>query len=315
MINLRCGTQFFCKRSSCRPALFICARRFYLKLLTAVLVLALAGCADIPIAQDISQSQATSIVAALGESGISSRAYKETGARGRYRVEVKEGNYSRAVGILNRKGLPGKPRASFEDLIAQRGFIPDSRSVEALRLDHAMGVQIEEILENHPAVVSSRVIVRSKSIADDSEEEPVVSAVIKQRDDVRLRSAEVLKLIENSVPGVVGENIFLSIQKALPQKDFKEQGGVYAAGDGVVRVPLVPFLYSWHIPEDEYNSIAVVLVLLIVAIGLSGILLGYWVGTFRSQQQIFEADLPELKAGGMGPMKLDSGPRRSLPEV
>ncbi|MCB0332783.1 MAG: hypothetical protein KDD55_04740, partial [Bdellovibrionales bacterium] len=102
-----------------------------------LLSLCLSGCGDVPVARGITQSQANEIVAVLSHHGIYAFADKQVGVGDSYDVEVKKSYYTRAVDLLHAKGLPAKTPERFSDLIAQKGIIPDSREVEALRLDHA----------------------------------------------------------------------------------------------------------------------------------------------------------------------------------
>ena len=60
----------------------------------------LTGCNSVPVAQDLNQHQATQIVAALNEKGISAVAARESGSKPKYSVTIRESNYSQAVSIL-----------------------------------------------------------------------------------------------------------------------------------------------------------------------------------------------------------------------
>ncbi len=140
------------------------ACRFKLVVLLLLSSALLCGCNTVAVQDELTQEQATEIVAALSSQGVSAFAQRETGGRGRYRVEVKRGAYSDAIQILHERGLPSESRATFSELIAPRGLVPDSREIEALRLDRALAAELEEALENNPAVASARVVVRVSSV-------------------------------------------------------------------------------------------------------------------------------------------------------
>jgi type III secretory pathway lipoprotein EscJ len=288
-------------------------QRTFVRVVLALALLLVAGCSGVPIAQDLTQAQANQIVDALNQEGVSARAYKDSGGRGRYRVEVKSDFYAASVSILESRGLPGKPKVTFDELISQRGFIPDSREIEALRVDHAIAVQIEEALENHPGIASSKVIVRSRSIDEDGK--PAVSAVLQFKQKQKPTKEEVQQIVLKAVPGMQPKNFHLSLHEQGERSQGNGQGGAYREDDGVVRVPLVPFLSKWHVPEGEYNSLALTLVSLMIAIVLIGMLIGYWVGYFQSEKREIvglENALPDFRPSSS--LKLDGG-KSSLPEV
>lgn len=270
-------------------------RRSRLLPLIIVLVVFLNGCNTVPISEDLSQSQANEIVAALSERGISASATRETGGRGNFTVEIKRNYYTQAITLLQQLGLPGEKQPSFQELISPRGIIPNSREIEALRLDRARAAEIEDLLKSIPGVVSTRVVVRSGNNAG-------VSVLITTRAGVSFNESEVFEIVTRAVPGVERERIFLAQhdQEKLPGVDTVQ--GALNQGEGrVVALPLTIFLGGWRVPEDDYNSLALVLVFLMVMLFLLGWVIGFWYSLYRPRttpQQVAGIERPNLPRSG-----------------
>lgn len=248
------------------------------------LILSLAGCNTVDVQEDLTQEQATEIAATLNNAGISATVDKESTGRGKYRVIVKRSSYSSALTLMHERGLPSEPRASFRDMIASRGLVPDSREVEALRLDRALAAEIEETIQNDPAVTAARVIVRMNSLPSGglSEEKPGVSALLRVRPNKQINEVAVREVIARAIPGVSPEKIFISVSKAEEEATQVSIEGVDRQGDGkMVRVPLTDFLWAWRVPEDDYNSLALGLVMGIVMVFTLGAVIGVSAGAYR----------------------------------
>lgn len=267
----------------------------------------IAGCSSTPIAQDIAQSQANEIVALLAENGISAVARKGTGGQSRYTVEVDAEHYTAAITLLHRAGLPGEEKRSFADLVAPQGLIPNSRDMEALRLDHALGAEIETALLNHPGIITARVIVRSSIVQERGE--PAVSAVIQYRPEAAVNREALGGIIARAVPGVRPDNVFLALEPAPSPGAFKVGTEGAANVDGqVVRVPLVPFLFG-RVPKDEYNLFTFGLVGSFILLGCVGAVLGYWWGYYHRARPLFDENEGESRQPRLERL------RRDLPEA
>lgn len=257
-----------------------------------IIVALLGGCDGTPIAQDLDQRQATEIVAVLHEQGISAFAEKESSGKGRYHVEVRRGDYSQAITLLHERNLPGERRASFSELVSQSGLIPNSRELDALKVDRALATEVEEMLQNHPDIAVARAIVRLNFLRD--QQEPAVSLVIQERSGRSVRKDEVLSVVGRIVPGVKPEAVNILIAAAADRELTSVTEGARNLEGKVVRIPLTPFLYFWRVPEDEYAQIAGVLVGFLAIVGLVGAFLGYWFGVYQHSREYFETTLPEV---------------------
>ncbi|RMG42589.1 MAG: hypothetical protein D6719_06120 [Candidatus Dadabacteria bacterium] len=263
-------------------------------LLLLTVIFAATACSRVPVAEGLTQKQANQIVAVLGENGISAVATKESGGKSRYKVTVEERNYSHAVALLNRKGLPQDPRPTFSELVEQRGLIPNSREVEKLRVQHLKAVQLEELLENYPGIVSARVVLGE---ASEEAKVPGVSVVIQKRSENAVSDEEIAKMIASSLGLSSPEDVIVS-SHVVPDEDSAGEvvGAEYKDGR-VVRVPLVPFLFRWRVPEDDYNGIVAALIGFVIVLTLAGGVVGYWYGYYQQSRQIFEDKLPEIGVG------------------
>jgi type III secretion protein J len=282
--------------------------RWCVRLSVLVCVILLAGCNSSPIAHDLSQGQATQIVALLNQKGIGAQASRESGSRGRFTVTVKKDKYAQAVALINEKGLPAEPELSFAELVAPQGLLPSSREVEALRLDHAMAAEVEELLQAHPAIASARVVVRMSMVKEVSQAS--VSVVAQERRGHKIDSQEVIQLVSRAVPGIRPESIFIAAHPMTPDEQVDLSQGVANENGSVIRVPLVPFLSIWRVPEDEYNTLAIALILCFLVVGAIGAVFGYWYAFGYGSRQHVDNDMPEIRQRVLKVERI----RRDLPE-
>ena len=269
--------------------------------------LCLTACSRRAVVEDVSQGEANRIVALLNGFGIHSLAEKGSRGRASYRVEVKQSDYTQAVSLLASHEMPGEQRLSFGELIEQKGLVPNSREVEALRLDHAMAVELEDALENHPSVVRARVVIRSHAVSKDVS--PGASVVIQRYADREVEESSIQRLVMSSVPGLSEENISISIAPFEIREGPLQRVGVLNDGAVSVAIPLVPFL-TWSIPEDDLYDVMVTLLLLAASALIVGGGVGYLLGNRKGSMSDDTQALPD----GPVSLRLDS-PESDLPEV
>lgn len=254
----------------------------------AAAALLLSACNTVPVSENISQKQAIEIVAALGKNGISAVAEKESAGRGKYSVEVKRAQYAQAVALLQLNSLPAPEEPSFSDLIAQKGILPNSREIEALRLDRAMAAELEEALQAHPSVAAVKVIVRQNSLAE--KPEPGVSAVIRLKPGTEINLDSIRAVIQKTVPGVHPENISVEASVFTQNPAVLANEGVQNVAGEVIRRPLANFLWLWSIPEDDYNGAVLSLIGLSILVALVGGFFGYWYAYDQHAKTLFQTD-------------------------
>ncbi len=268
----------------------------------------LGGCGDVPVAQDLTQRQANEIVSTLHHNGISALASRESGAKGRFYVNVRPSKYSDAVSLITSSGLPGEDKASFNEIIEQRGFMPSSRDMEALRVDHALAAELEELFALHPAVAACRVIVRLNFSRAGSE--PGIAVMLQTNQDATISSDEIRKIIERVVPAVKAENVVVSTYSAPHlQTGGSAMEGVINDQGAVIRAPLVPFLFFWRVPDQDYDGIAGVLIFaVLIALAVGGAVAYWWFALHHSRYS-FESEGAEIT-----PRHLPADRRRNVEE-
>lgn len=259
------------------------------------LVFCLVGCSDVPVAEDLSQSQATEIVAVLNESGIGASASRGQAGRGKYKVEVSSSRYADAVVLLHRRGLPGEPRLSFDELVSQRGFLPNSREMEALRLDRAIAAEIEETVGNNPSVLTARVLVRSVAAEGTG---PSASVSLRIKAGSSLDPSLVRQIVSGAIPGISAERIDIQLHEEQPTPGIAQAVGVVPSNSpAIVQVPLTNFLWVWRVPRDDYNGLALALLGALLSALALGAGLGFGLGLHKSNREGPRSEASPLRRG------------------
>ena len=121
------------------------------RIIKIILIVGLCGllsaCQNSEVAHDLSERQANEIIAVLSEQGIPAAASRGTGARARFIVQVPSNHYSEAVSILHYEGLPKLEEPSVNELLSPKGFLPNSRELESMRIDRAIATELENMLK------------------------------------------------------------------------------------------------------------------------------------------------------------------------
>lgn len=283
------------------------------RVLVLVLCLLVAGCSSTPVAHDLTQTQANQIVSLLNQHGIGAIANRESGGRGRFTVHVKRDHYAQAVALMTEKGLPGEHELSFAELVAGQGLLPASREMEALKLDHAIAAEIEELLREHPSVTTARAVVRLNAVKDPAD--TAVSLVIQEKSGESIDKLEMVEIVSRAVPGIAKEKVFVSTHKSPSSEIFTSDEGVMRSDGRVLRVPLVPFLLAWRVPTEDYNTLAFAIIACFMVIGMIGGVIGYYYGYSQHGKSVMGGDLPDLKPRTLklDGVRIDKG-RRDLPE-
>ncbi len=271
----------------------------------------LTGCNKTELVQDISQKQAHEIVSLLSSRGIYSRAEKQTGAGSNYTVTVKERHYAAAIDLMNDHDLPGKPKENFADLVRQKGLMPNSRDMEQLRLDHALAVQLEEVIARLPEVLEVKAIVRYHFRFGNISEKPGASVLVTVRPEVgrdvqdeaysKVRD-EVRQIVSSAIPALPKEHIYLSIQSAVEHDGsdiMNGEIGILNENGKVATLPLTTFLFGWHVSEEDHNALSLFLALFLIFTACVGGLIGYWAAFVRagggSSEAARDYELPGIR--------------------
>jgi len=288
------------------------ARKGFLSsIIFVVMAAVLTGCGTVPVAYDLDQGQANQIVSVLNSNGISAKAERQIGGRGGFTVQVRSSGYARAVDIMTKKGLPSRVQESFADLIAPKGFIPDSREMEALRLDHALSIQLQELLTSLPQVDAANVVVRRHFMQPKGE--TGVSVTISYKGESSPDGQVIRDLVSQVVPGIEIDRVSLSQFRADAESAQVGEEGVFNKDGELVRTPLTNLVFGWRVSEEDYRGIVLFMVGFSLILCLMGVLAGYWYGYVKQQsRKLFDAELP---GHGSTALRLGSGPASQLPEV
>jgi type III secretory pathway lipoprotein EscJ len=277
--------------------------------LLLIILLCFSSCRAVSIADNVDQNQANQIVALLNSRGISSYARKDSGGKDSYSVEVDQAYYAQAKTMLVEKDLPKKAQVNLSELMAPQGLLPNSREIEAIRIDQALALQVESILLAHPAVAHAKAVVRNSSV--ESEGNKGASVVIQKLSSSNLASADVLKIVHRVLPDISEQNILISVEEETKGQITGEVQGVYNKSGNLSYVPLVPFLFNWRVPDTDFNAMVFVLIGCFLVLGLIGALIGYWFGYYHHSRQFIDQGLPDLTARSL---KIERSVR-DMPEV
>ena len=242
-------------------------RFFLLFLLTAVV-----GCNSTTVVQDISQEQAREVVTTLYDRGIVAVANKESTGRGLYNVKVSNSKYAEASKILVESAVLTKQRESVSELIGAASIIPQSRELEALRVDRALAFEVEDLLLKIPAVQSVKSIVRQNT--EKNLQQRGAAIVVTRRKGSVLNSDDLTRLVAETIPGIDPEKIKIEIVEGGSQVIPHKQA-------------MVPFLWFAYVPEADYKNLAVFFLGCVIIVGIASLLAGYWVGVYRERSVKF----------------------------
>ncbi len=287
-------------------------------ILVLCLVLAcllLQSCNKVMIAEDISQNEANQIIATLARHGIFASSTREDSGKPKYSVAVDNSYYIEAKSILVEKSLPKLDKTSFLDIVESRGLLPNSREIEALRVDHAMAVELEEVLNSHADIRIAKAVVRSH--VSDGLSERAVSVIIQEKAEKKINPEEIQNIINTAVPGSKPENIVLNITQESVfnsnEQDSKiSEKGILRKDGKEIYVPLTHFLFNWKVPESDYNEIVIIMIICIFVIAIIGGLVGYWYGFFKNSKFLIENGLTDLSARTL---RIDRNDRNNSTEI
>ncbi len=166
----------------------------------------LAGCGkSVELHSGLSERDANEVVAALMEHGVTAR---KQGRQDDVSVEIRESDITRAVQVLNSRGLPSRHRHSMGDIFQKEGLI-SSPMEEQARYVYALSQELEHTLSQIQDVIVARVhVVLPDQIAPGEEVQLSSAAVfIKHlpRLDPDVAEPRIRELVSRSIPGVRGQ--------------------------------------------------------------------------------------------------------------
>jgi len=183
-------------------------------------MLLLAGCdKETTLHSGLEERQANLVMAALLDSGIGCR--KEPGEEGTWNVLVSEGRFAEAVNLLERRGLPRRPRQGIGEVFKKTGMI-SSPSEERIRFMDALAQDISRTISMIDGVVDARVHVvlpENDPFARNSLPSSAAVAIRSRWDaDITDLVPSVKGLVKNAIEGLAYEKIQVTIFKDEPPK-------------------------------------------------------------------------------------------------
>ncbi len=242
--------------------------------ITIFVIFTFVGCSDEIVVRGVDQKQANEIVSALATSDINSKVKIDPTSKKLFAVYVSEDNYMKSVSILTSKGLPRENTATFSELIAHHGILPDSKRMESLRLDKALALEIEEAISRFPNISNVSVVVRKEYIKD--KEDPSVAILIvtgASFDNSQIQDTK--NIVMSAIPGIADEDIKILIREAEPNYNEDKVGMMNVDGRTFV-VSLSKFLGYWEVATKDHKSLSIFFVMLVFFVGVIGIVLGYY---------------------------------------
>lgn len=244
------------------------------------------------LVSEVNERSSVEIMVVLQESGIAAeRIQLSSGRESRFKIQVRPAEYSQALNILHQYGLPKSDQDSLASITKPEGFSPNPPEIAALRLDHAIALEIERMLSGFPGVIEVKSLVRSNLKLEGVA--PQVSVVIRYvsiSDNLPFSVEAVRKLIVQSVPGVDSAEVNLAVNRISS----------FAKNEGEKEfINFSPF--HFEIKKTQRNLIQKQLSLFLGVIcffaGLVGILLG-WKFSKRSAQRL-EGSKSNIESSGV----------------
>ena len=253
-----------------------------------ITLLFLTSCRSVEIAQNLTQYETHRIITELNQKGISSYSLPNKSNKGKFSVYVSRHHRLAAISIINKQDLLPKPETDFNELTKAKGFLPNSRALENIRLDRALALEIQEVLQNHPQIEKVNVIVRVNYL--EKNQDFAVSALIVTKDKSSFDIESIREIILNSVPGVDEDKIKINIGTKNSTEIFGQIQGLTNDNGRILATSLVPFLI-WQVPEGVEFELGIGILGLVLIIGI----LGYFLGVFRAKPKHTKAliNLPD----------------------
>lgn len=230
----------------------------YKKFILAMAVLLLIGCGERELLGGLGEKQSMEIMVRLSRAGIQSdQELSSTGRERQFRILVDSSDYLRALEVLHEYGLPRNQEESIEALTRSKGFLPDSPEMAAMRRDHALGLEVERLLEALPGVVEAKVVIRSVQrfgfLGQEKDSGSTASVVIRysaRGGSVPFSVDDVKQIVSRTAPGLTAERVNITTTPVLLSPELmgiQEEGS--GQGNLTVLTRLWPF--QFQVPRTD----------------------------------------------------------------
>lgn len=251
--------------------------------LISILLLAIVGCGDRVLVDNLDDSEALEAAVALDQNGIDAeREITKSGQSPVYQIRVSNSDYSRALSILNEYAIPAH-NDQVENSLAQAGssFLPPTPEQRAWRLNYAFARELEKAIRVLPGVVRVSATVRLANITEEAatfNKDPFRNVILivgvraeGQKDQPTTQALQ--GLVTKLVPGVAPERIELKVLSISPVRDL--------GSSDVARL----FPFKINIAKSDLKLAQTQLLLAISGALFLGFILGFffaWLGRRRN---------------------------------
>lgn len=170
--------------------------------------LLLSGCQKKLLYSDLDQRQANEMVAALGSHDI--EAAKSQNNSDSWDIMVAQEDFSRALDVLRKEGLPGERFSNLGQIFEKKGMI-SSPTEERARYTYAKSQELSETISTIHGVVSARVhIALSKEDVLAGTLTPASASVLiihKPTVDLSTHIVDIKSLLVNSIESLKYEHV------------------------------------------------------------------------------------------------------------
>ena len=198
-----------------------------LRHLWLVSILFVASCAKKEeIVSGLGREELVNVLSILESSAIPyERRSTAVGRADSFSVWVDSNDFLPALTLLKGNGLLTDSSSDFEQLSKQQGFVPQARSIEQLKEDRLLSLDLERLVRNLSGVLEVRAVVRNVSDSDDSKSASRTATLViryTSKSGVQPYSNEELsKLAAAVVPGLKPDSITISSNRIAVSDENK----------------------------------------------------------------------------------------------
>lgn len=238
-------------------------------------LLLLAACDGGVLVEGLNSRQSIEAIVRLGQAGIPAKRLKSESSSGLYDLSVRDEFQQRAYEVLHEYSLPRTDKENFFQVTKARGFVPNSREIAALRLDHALALELERLLEVVPGIVEVKAVVRT------GKEGSKVSLVIKYTkigNKKPFELAEIESVLLHTVPNL--EKEFINISSSELFISSEQASSVFST--------VWPFKFS--VDDGQVKSVSLQIGLAVLISIVSGFAFGLIFGSRSRRLSVIEVD-------------------------
>ena len=298
--------------------------RDYAVLLSRLILLCLAVCfftacdQTREILTGLNSRQSIETLIALRKSNVAAERNKiSSGREERYSIDVPARDYVRALEVVQEYGLPSPEKEDIDVLTRPQSFAPLSQELSELRLDYALGLRVEQLMQALPGVVDAHVFVRAHlgsaaRGAKGSAEKPTASVVLRYKSQAGNQPFgidEVKQIVARAVPGLAAEDVLVNTSLVVipGEQDllrFSSDGS-----NGQTQGSQLKRVLGFRVPDEDKSKAVVQILLYFVLFCAAGGILGYVWGVTRARRH-YSASLrrvnKDLRRSGVGELVVEA---------